>query len=267
MQPTTLAAGIILAAACVAAVVYSTSSSTSTAPAAARVGPSVITTAQVEDEVNAILAVPAYRQALRGLGTVSLAAPVSPKAVAAANGDPDDLLITFSPAKGVPISRPFTREDLAASVLTRLLYVTSLQQVLARRHVRPTAAQMADGVTQARVEAGFGPGGAGIYDQLPSWYQAQLANRAADIEALAESVAGGPSMPRPSRLIISGLRSASTRSCACGASARRAGHKGPGLTKAARPWPIGRPMWPPGSAGSRWERRQARSATTAGRSS
>ena len=141
-RPTTWAAGVILLATGVAAAAVwsfsSTGTSVTSGSVAARVGPSAITTAQIQSEVNAILAVPTYRQALRGLGTISLSAPVSPTAVAAATGDPDDLLITFSPAKGTSTTRPFTRADLAASVLTRLLYVTSLEQVLAARHVVPT---------------------------------------------------------------------------------------------------------------------------------
>jgi hypothetical protein len=140
--------------------------------------------------VDTILAVPTYRQAVQGLGTISLSAPVSPKAVAAATGDPDDLLITFAPAKGTSTTRTFTRADLAASVLTRLLYVTSLEQVLAERHLVANAGEMADGRAQARVEAGTGPGGASIYNTLPGWYQDALATRAADVEALALSIAG-----------------------------------------------------------------------------
>jgi hypothetical protein len=153
-------------------------------------GASVVTTRQVNREVNAILAVPAYQHALQGLGTLSLAAPVSPKAVAAATGDPDDLLITFAPVGGRLSARPFTTADLAASVLTRLLYVTSLQQLLGARQVRPTDVQMADGREQARVEAGDDSHGVSVYDHLPSWYQHQLTARAADVEALAESIAG-----------------------------------------------------------------------------
>jgi hypothetical protein len=153
-------------------------------------GGSVVTTSQVNREVNAILSVPAYQHALQGLGTLSLAAPVSPKAVATATGDPDDLLITFAPVGGRASSRPFTTADLAASVLTRLLYVTSLQQVIAERQVQPTEAQIADGHEQARVEAGADAHGVSIYDNLPSWYQHELTNRAADVEALAESIAG-----------------------------------------------------------------------------
>ncbi len=193
-RPTTWAAGLILlATGVVAAAVWSLSStggSISSGSAAARVGPSVITPAQVHNEVDAILAVPTYRQAIQGLGTISLSAPVSPKAVAAATGDPDDLLITFAPAKGTSTTRPFTKADLEASVLTRLLYVTSLEQVLAERHVVPSAGEMADGRAQARVEAGFAPGGTSIYNTLPKWYQVELGDRAADVEALALSIAG-----------------------------------------------------------------------------
>ena len=193
-RPTTWAAGLILLATGVAAAAVwslsSTATSLSSGAVAARVGQAVITGPQVHREVDAILAVPTYRQALHGTGTISLSAPVSPKAVAAATGDPDDLLITFAPANGTSTTRPFTRADLAASVLTRLLYVTSLEQVLAERHVVPSAAEMADGRAQARVEAGSAPGGATIYNTLPPWYQDVLANRAADVEALALSIAG-----------------------------------------------------------------------------
>jgi hypothetical protein len=193
-RPTTWAAGLtLLATGVVAAVVWSLSStgvSLSSGAVAARVGPSVITNAQVRSEVDAILAVPTYRQSLQGLGTISLSAPVSPKAVANATGDPDDLLITFAPAKGTSTTRPFTRADLAASVLTRMLYVTSLEQLLAERHLVPSPGEMADGRAQARVESGFGPGGASIFSTLPAWYQNELTERAADVEALALSIAG-----------------------------------------------------------------------------
>jgi hypothetical protein len=182
---------VIMAVACVAAgIVYLAGSSPSGTAVAARVGPTVITTAQVQSEVDAILAVPAYRRALDSLGTLSMAAPVTPKAVAAANGDPDDLLITFAPAKGASTSRPFTEIDLAASVLTRLLYVTSLQEILAERHIEPTAEQLTEGRGQARLEAGYASGGAPLYSALPRWYQNALAARAADVEALAQSIAG-----------------------------------------------------------------------------
>ena len=193
-RPTTWASGLILLAACVAAAAVWSLSSTTTSigggSVAARVGPSVITVAQVQSEVDAILGVPTYRHAVQGLGTLSLSAPVSPKAVASATGDPDDLLITFAPSKGTSTTRRFTTADLAASVLTRLLYVTSLQQVLAERHIVPTAGETADGRAQARVEAGFTTTGASIYNTLPSWYQDELANRASDVEALALSIAG-----------------------------------------------------------------------------
>jgi hypothetical protein len=151
----------------------------------------------VSREVDAILAVPAYQHAVQGLSTLSLAAPVSPKAVATATGDPDDLLITFAPVGGTSSSRPFTTADLAASVLTRLLYVTSLQQVLDQRHVRPTSAQLADGREQARIEAGADAHGVSIYDHLPPWYQHELTTRAADVEALAESIAGPGAVTAP----------------------------------------------------------------------
>jgi hypothetical protein len=188
-RPAIVAAVLVLAGVVVAAIVSSSSGSAG-GPVAAHIGTSVVTEAQVNREVNAILAVPAYEHALQGLGTLSLAAPVSPKAVAAASGDPDDLLITFAPVGGAASSRPFTTADLAASVLTRLLYVASLQQVLAERHVQLTGAQMADGREQARVEAGADAHGVSIYDHLPSWYQSELTTRAADVEALAESIAG-----------------------------------------------------------------------------
>jgi hypothetical protein len=189
VRPATVTAVIVVAAVIVAAVV-SSSSGSARRVVAARIGTSEVTEAQVNREVQAILAVPTYQRALQGLGTLSLAAPVSPKAVAAASGDPDDLLITFAPVGGASSSRPFTTTDLAASVLTRLLYVTSLEQVLAERQVRPTAAQIADGREQARVEAGADAHGVSVYDHLPSWYQRELAVRAADVEALAESIAG-----------------------------------------------------------------------------
>jgi hypothetical protein len=177
-------AGVIVAA------VVSSSSGSASSPVAARIGASSVTEAQVNREVDAILAVPSYHHALQGLGTLSLAAPVSPKAVAAASGDPDDLLITFAPVGGSQSSRPFTSSDLAASVLTRWLYVTSLQQVLSQRHVQPTGTELADGREQARVEAGADAHGVSVFDRLPSWYQQELTIRAADVEALAESIAG-----------------------------------------------------------------------------
>jgi hypothetical protein len=158
---------------------------------------SVVTAGQVNREVNAILSVPTYQHALQGLGTLSLAAPVSPKAIAAATGDPDDLLITFAPVGGSSSSRPFTTTDLAASVLTRWLYVTSLHQVLAERQVQPSKAQLADGREQARVEAGADAHGVSIFDRLPAWYQHELTTRAADIEALAESIAGPGAVTTP----------------------------------------------------------------------
>jgi hypothetical protein len=182
--------GLLLVGIIVAAVLVSSSSGSGRGPVAARIGATDVSTTQVTREVNAILGVPSYQHALQGLGTLSLAAPVSPKAVAAASGDPDDLLITFAPVGGASSARPFTTTDLAASVLTRLLYVTSLQQVLAERKVQPTEAQVADGREQARVEAGADAHGVSIYDHLPTWYQTQLAVRAADVEALAESIAG-----------------------------------------------------------------------------
>jgi hypothetical protein len=196
VRPATVAAGLVLVGIVIAAVV-SSSSGSSDGPVAARMGASAVTAAQVNREVDAIVAVPSYQHSLQGLGTLSLAAPVSPKAVAAASGDPDDLLITFAPAGGASSARPFTTADLAASVLTRWLYVTSLQQVLAERHVQPTAAQMADGREQARVEAGADTHGVSIYDHLPSWYQKELATRAADVEALAESIAGPGAVAAP----------------------------------------------------------------------
>ena len=56
---------------------------------------------------------------------------------------------------------------------------------------------MADGRAQARVEAGFTPAGATIYNTLPPWYQSELATRAADVEALALSVAGPNAVTAP----------------------------------------------------------------------
>ena len=74
--------------------------------------------------------------------------------------------------------------------LTRLLYVASLRQLLAERRITPTTFQIANGRQQAETETGVGANGASVFASLPAWYQKELTERAADVEALAESVAG-----------------------------------------------------------------------------
>jgi hypothetical protein len=151
-------------------------------PVAARVGAVTVSASAVEREVAAIDAQPTYVAALGRTSTMALAAPLDPKAIAAANGDPDDLRITFSAVGSA--TRSYTAADLKAGVLTRLIYVAALRQLLALHHVAPSAVEVADGRQEARLHAGVDPSGASLFDRLPAWYQTELALRGADVEAL-----------------------------------------------------------------------------------
>lgn len=158
------------------------------APAAAQVGSTKISVAALEREVSAIQSQPVYAAALGHASATALSAPLDPKVVAAANGDPDDLRITFSPTgNGL---RPFTTADLKADVLTRLLYVTALRDLLAAKHAAPTTAELADGRQEAMLNAGTDASGAALFARLPSWYQRELATRGADVEALVRVLFG-----------------------------------------------------------------------------
>jgi len=188
-QPTTIVAIVVLVAAAVAALSLRSSAGGAGA-AAASVGGVTITEAAVEREVSAIQAQPAYAAALRNASTLALAAPVDPRAVMLARGDPDDLRVTLAPANGVTATRPYSTADLRASVLTRALYVSVLQQVLRSRRVMPTIDERTEGRQQARYESGQDSAGGSLFDRLPSWYQVQLAERGANIEALERSLVG-----------------------------------------------------------------------------
>lgn len=156
---------------------------------AARVGVTSITATSVEREVAAINAEPQYKAALAKASTLALAAPVDPKAVASASGDPDDLRISLAPT-GSATTRAYTVTDLRASVLTRQLYVTVMEGLLRSKHVTVTSEDLALGRQQARVEAGQDLSGASLYDRLPTWYQGELARRGADVDALERSLVG-----------------------------------------------------------------------------
>jgi hypothetical protein len=182
-----VAAGIVAIAAIAAGAMQQTS--TSTQSVAARVGSVTITAASVEREVAAISAEPQYRAALAQASTLALAAPVDPKAVASANGDPDDLRITLAPT-GSGTTRAYTATDLRASVLTRQLYVTVMEGLLRSRHVTVTSEDLTLGRQEARVEAGQDRSGASLYDSLPAWYRDELARRGADVDALERSLVG-----------------------------------------------------------------------------
>lgn len=164
--------------------------STSTGPVAARVGTAVISDSILDREVAAIEAQPAYRAALSQASTVALAAPVSPLALAAANGDPDDLRVTFAPVNGASTSRAVTLADLRATVLNRLIYVEVVGQLLAARAVTPTAAEVAQGREEARFSSGTDARGVSLFDRLPAWYQHSLAGRGAAVTALERSLVG-----------------------------------------------------------------------------
>jgi hypothetical protein len=162
----------------------------SNGPVAAQVGSTIITDRSVQREVAAIQAQPIYAAALSQADTLALSAPVDPKALAGAGGDPDDLLITLVPVGGAATTRPYTTQDLQASVLTRLLYVSVLRQLLIAKHVTPTAQELSNGREQARYESGENASGGYLFDELPAWYQSQLAQRGADIEALQRALVG-----------------------------------------------------------------------------
>jgi hypothetical protein len=157
---------------------------------AARVGSQTITDRAVTREVAAIEGQPDYASALGAASTLALAAPVTPQALASAGGDPDDLRIDLAPAGGAASQRSYSAADLKASILTRLLYVAVVRQILAAHHLRPSAAELAEGREQARYESGETFAGTSLYDRLPSWYQAELAGRGADIEALERALVG-----------------------------------------------------------------------------
>jgi hypothetical protein len=184
---TTWLAAVILVATAVTALVLQGSGGSSVA---ARVGSTTISNAAVNREVAAIQAQPEYEAALQNASTLALAAPVSPQAVASANGDPDDLRISLVPVGGAASTRPYTTEDLQAAVLTRLMYLGALQQLLAARHVSPTAAELLDGREEAQERSGIDSSGASLFDRLPSWYQTELAERGADVEALTNALVG-----------------------------------------------------------------------------
>lgn len=155
---------------------------------AAHVGPTKISVASVEREVAAIRAQPVYASAIGHASATALAAPLDPKVVARANGDPDDLRITFAPS-GTGL-RPFTTADLKAAVLNRLMYVAALRQVLVAKHAAPSASEIADGRQEAELNAGTDASGRSIYTQLPQWYQHELAQRGADVIALVRVLFG-----------------------------------------------------------------------------
>jgi hypothetical protein len=188
-RPTTWLALGVLAASATAAVVVANHRSAAAASAAAKVGPTTISGSSVDREVTAIQSQPLYRAVLSQASTLALTAPVTPQAVAAANGDPDDLRVTFA-APDAKNYRPYTVSDLKAAVLTRLIYLAALQQILAERHISPTSAEVAWGREEARVDGGQNAAGATLFDQLPSWYQDQLASRGAAIFALTQGLAG-----------------------------------------------------------------------------
>jgi hypothetical protein len=189
-RPTTILAALVLAAAATTATVLHTRDDTSTGPVAATVGATPVTASAVQREVAAIESQPAYLGALNQASTPALAAPVDPKALAAAGGDPDDLRVTLVPVGGKSTSRGYTTEDLQASVLTRLLYVTVMEQILAAHHVPVTASELVDGREEAVVESGQDASGHSLFGRLPVWYQDELARRGADVEALEQSLVG-----------------------------------------------------------------------------
>jgi hypothetical protein len=187
-RPTTwLAAGVLAASAITALVVANHGPARGSI--AAKVGPTTISDASVDREVAAIQSQPLYRAVLSQTSTLALAAPVTPQAVAAANGDPDDLRVTFA-APGARDYRPYTTVDLKAAVLTRLIYLAALQQVLTQKHISPTTAEMAWGQEEAGVDGGQNAAGANLFDQLPKWYQDELAGRGAALFALTRGLAG-----------------------------------------------------------------------------
>jgi hypothetical protein len=157
-------------------------------PVAAHVGHATISVASVEREVAAIRAQPVYASALGHVSATALAAPLDPKVVARANGDPDDLRITFAPSgNGL---RPFTTADLKAAVLNRLMYVTALREVLAAKHAGPTTTEIADGRQEALLNAGTDASGRSVFTLLPPWYQQELSLRGADVIALVRVLFG-----------------------------------------------------------------------------
>jgi hypothetical protein len=187
-RPTTwLAAGVLTASALAALVVGNHGSATGSV--AAKVGPTSIPDAAVDREAAAIQSQPLYKAVLSHASTLALAAPISPHAIAATNGDPDDLRVSFA-APGANNYRPYTISDLKAAVLTRLMYLAALRQVLADRHVSLTANDMAWGRQEARVAGGQDDAGAFLFDQLPKWYQDQLASRGAAVFALTRALVG-----------------------------------------------------------------------------
>jgi hypothetical protein len=182
-----LAAAVVAATAITAVVMQNGNAATGTV--AARVGGQVVTASAVQREVAVIESQPAYQRVLSGAQTVALAAPINLKSVAASDGDPDDLRVSFSPAGGSGL-RPYTVADVTAGVLTRLIYVAALRDLIAMKHVTPTQSEVADARQEAELESGLDATGKYLFDDLPRWYQNELVQRGADLEALTRALIG-----------------------------------------------------------------------------
>jgi hypothetical protein len=187
-RPTTILAALVVVITAVAAVAMESGGTQASAPAA-RVGDVSISPATLNREVAVLRSVPAYAASLSQSSTNALAAPIDPTAVAAADGDPDDLRISLAPAGGTA-TRPYTTVDLQAAVLTRLIYVVALDEVVVAHRVKPDAGDLAYGRDEAELAAGDDASGAGIFSRLPGWYQTELSQRGADVAALVRAIAG-----------------------------------------------------------------------------
>ena len=68
------------------------------------------------------------------------------------------------------------------------MHLAALRQLLADRHVSPTSNELAWGRQEARVDGGKDNAGGFLFDQLPNWYQDQLASRGAAVFALTRAL-------------------------------------------------------------------------------